>query len=204
MRHWFVNTAGSVPAAWREALPGAEILPADGLISHTGGGEGVAWLRVSSNDHIGAALAAVPTGAAVALVILCDQPDEEGAAAAIAAGAAGYCNTHAAPEVLRQVALVVGNGGLWVGRSLMQRLITGTARALGPRQHGSRERWSDKLSEREREVASLVANGASNKEIADQLAITERTVKAHLGAIFEKLEVRDRLQLSLRVNGLRV
>lgn len=204
MQHWFVNTAGSVPAAWMEALPGAEVLAADGLSAPIGGGEGVVWLRVPSNDRIGAALAAVPPGTASSLVILCDQPDEEGAAAAIAAGAAGYCNTHAAPDVLRQVAVVVGNGGLWVGRSLLQRLVAGTVRALGPRQPGSRERWSDKLSEREREVASLVANGASNKEVADQLAITERTVKAHLGAVFEKLEVRDRLQLSLRVNGLRV
>jgi len=42
------------------------------------------------------------------------------------------------------------------------------------------------------------------KRIADQLAITERTVKAHLTVIFEKLGVRDRLQLSLRINGLKI
>ncbi|QKV57525.1 MAG: response regulator transcription factor [Dechloromonas sp.] len=44
---------------------------------------------------------------------------------------------------------------------------------------------------------------AANKEIATRLEITERTVKAHLSAIFEKLGVRDRLQLSLRVNGVK-
>jgi len=63
---------------------------------------------------------------------------------------------------------------------------------------------ADCLSEREVQVARLIANGASNKEIADRLVITERTVKAHLTAIFEKLGVRDRLQLSLRVNGVRI
>ena len=201
MRHCFVNTAASLPATWREALPEAEMVQAGSLPEVH---DGILWLRIGNNEALDGALAAVRGSSPLAVVVLCDQPDEAGAAAAIAAGAAGYCNTHVAPEVLRQVALVVGNGGLWIGRSLMQRLIGGTGKLLGQRQPGTRERWSDKLSEREREVARLVASGASNKEIAERLAITERTVKAHLGAIFEKLGVRDRLQLSLRVNGLQV
>lgn len=53
-------------------------------------------------------------------------------------------------------------------------------------------------------MAKLVAGGASNKEIAGQLSITERTVKAHLSAVFEKLGLRDRLQLSLKINGLSI
>ena len=64
--------------------------------------------------------------------------------------------------------------------------------------------WSAALSDRETQVARLVSAGASNKEIAENLLITERTVKAHLSAVFEKLGVRDRLQLSLRVNGLKI
>jgi DNA-binding NarL/FixJ family response regulator len=55
------------------------------------------------------------------------------------------------------------------------------------------------LTERQREVAMLVGKGASNKKIANQLDITDRTVKAHLGTIFEKLGVKDRLQLALYV-----
>jgi len=53
------------------------------------------------------------------------------------------------------------------------------------------------LTPRERDVAIEVAHGATNKEVAQRLNITERTVKAHLGAVFEKLGVRDRLQLVL-------
>ena len=112
------------------------------------------------------------------LIVLADVPDEEEALAALAAGASGYCNGHAAPAVLTQVGLAVGNGGLWVGQNLMQRLLSATTRSL---------------------AASPVA---SNKEIANRMAITERTVKAHVGALLEKLGARDRLQLSLIVNGL--
>ena len=59
--------------------------------------------------------------------------------------------------------------------------------------------WASSLTEREFEVAKAVALGASNKEIATQLGITERTIKAHVGAVLEKLQVRDRLQLALLV-----
>jgi DNA-binding NarL/FixJ family response regulator len=57
------------------------------------------------------------------------------------------------------------------------------------------------LTQRELEVARKIADGASNKEVARDLDITERTVKAHAGAIFEKLGARDRLHLSLIVHG---
>jgi DNA-binding NarL/FixJ family response regulator len=124
---------------------------------------------------------------------------------ALALGAAGCCNSRSAPAVLRQVAVVVSNGGLWVGQSLLRQLVGATSRRLGQLPGGAEnDDWSGFLSEREVQVARLIANGASNKEIADRLVITERTVKAHLTAIFEKLGVRDRLQLSLRVNGVRI
>ena len=51
-------------------------------------------------------------------------------------------------------------------------------------------------------MARYAASGQSNAQIADALGITERTVKAHLSAVFEKLEVTDRLQLALRVHGI--
>jgi DNA-binding NarL/FixJ family response regulator len=56
------------------------------------------------------------------------------------------------------------------------------------------------LSERERAVALCVARGESNKEITRDLNIAERTIKSHLTAIFEKLGVRDRLQLAILLN----
>ena len=62
--------------------------------------------------------------------------------------------------------------------------------------------WRERLSVREQETAELLARGASNKEIARELDITERTVKAHVSALLEKLGARDRLQLSLIINGI--
>ena len=56
------------------------------------------------------------------------------------------------------------------------------------------------LTARERMVAERVAIGASNREIAEALEISERTVKSHLSSIFEKLAIRDRVQLALAVN----
>ena len=89
-----------------------------------------------------------------------------------------------------------------VGPALMARLL----RALGARLTRAAPRADvlDGLSAREREVAEAVAQGLSNKEIALRLALTERTVKAHLAAVFDKLGVRDRLQLVVKIGaGLR-
>jgi DNA-binding NarL/FixJ family response regulator len=57
------------------------------------------------------------------------------------------------------------------------------------------------LTTREQEVCQLVARGYSNKVIANRLGITERTVKEHLSHSFAKLNVKDRMQIMLLVNG---
>lgn len=203
MRHCFVIIDGASPSATcSEALPDMQLVDKGDWSSVPEGPEAILWCRVPQGGDVEAVIAEIKRYSALPIVILEDEPSDASAVKAIGAGASGLCNAHAAPEVLRQVAVVVENGGLWIGRSLVQRLVTGTSRLLAGRDTHTRERWSDKLSEREREVALRVADGASNREIADQLFITERTVKAHLSTIFEKLGVRDRLQLSLRANGV--
>lgn len=185
---------------WRAAMPAANVvLRSVGNRVQPGAGK-IRWCRLRAGEkHTDVLPPLFVPGKFI--VVLADQPDDALILDVLAAGAAGCCNTHAAPEVLQQVALVVENGGLWVGQRLLQQLIGNTARILG--QGGAAESGSllELLSERERQVARMVAGGASNKEIADRLAIAERTVKAHLTAIFEKTGVRDRLQLSLKING---
>lgn len=201
MRHWFINPDSPAPAYWRECFPRAEVLERSQLFLLTGALAGMVWYRLAADDQVEEAMAELRRHTPLPVVIMSNVPADAEAARAVAAGASGYCNSHAAPEVLGQIALVVENGGFWLGQSLLQRLVRGTSMLLAEHPPASSEPWAEKLSEREREVAAAVARGASNKEIARELAITERTVKAHLGAIFEKLGVRDRLHLSLRVNG---
>ena len=192
----FLSADGRLRDTWRTAFPAARAQrPAEPLV-----GDVLVWVLVAPGEKAARQIAALrQRGVAQPLIVLADEPGEDDALAALTAGASGYCNSHAAPEVLSQVATVVGNGGLWVGQGLMQRLLAGAARLLPP---NPSDGWADTLTEREREVAHAIARGASNKEVARELAITERTVKEHVGAILEKLGARDRLQLSLIVNGV--
>ncbi len=59
----------------------------------------------------------------------------------------------------------------------------------------------DSLSRREREVALMLGDGATHQEIADALDITTRTVKAHATSIYEKMDVKDRLALSILLHS---
>lgn len=205
MQHWIIDREDYPLPDWLEAMPAARLMRQDQLPHARFDGAGVIWCRLRSGESVAAVLAGVDRSGGQPVVLLCDEPDEALVVEALAQGAAGCCNTRAAPAVLRQVAVVVTNGGLWVGQSLLRQLVGATSRRLGQRpMEAENDNWSALLSEREAQVARLVANGSSNKEIADELAITERTVKAHLTAIFEKLGARDRLQLSLRINGVRI
>ena len=120
-------------------------------------------------------------------------------------GAVGYCHYLAAPEQLREIASVVTQGGLWIGARLMQKLLSVSAKAQEGIQNQLEpeiEKRLQQLTPRERMVAIEVGKGASNKEIAETLEITERTVKAHVSVIFNKLDVGDRVKLALLINNL--
>jgi DNA-binding NarL/FixJ family response regulator len=197
----FVSLKGELLPRWREAFPSATSCRIGGKVSR-GGTAPLVWVHLPAGEAISHVLESVRKSFGDAPIIaMGDEPSDEEALACFAAGVRGYCNAHAAAELLVSVADVVQQGGLWIGESLMQRLLQGTARIPLPQPAGAPPDWAALLTEREREVASAVAEGASNKEVARKLGITERTVKAHTGAIFEKLDVRDRLQLSLIVHG---
>jgi two-component system, NarL family, nitrate/nitrite response regulator NarL len=199
--HCFISEKNDVLPRWREAFPHAVAQDFTQKVSR-GGTPCVVWARLPAGASVAVMLPAVRRCfPMVPIVVMSDQPHDDEALLCFSAGARGYCNTHSVPELLRRVAEVVLQGGLWIGESLMQRLLQGTARIPVAPQPNAAPEWAALLTEREREVAVAVAGGASNKEVARRLGITERTVKAHTGAIFEKLGVRDRLQLSLVVHG---
>ncbi|MGQ0622445.1 MAG: response regulator transcription factor [Panacagrimonas sp.] len=151
------------------------------------------WIDVAQREWIATLVSARPD---LVLIALSLNPSVEEGSWAFQAGVRGYCHTLAVPEMLRQVALVVSNGGLWLGAELMARTAAAVARMAVPDGPADASPLEN-LTARERDVAQQVLGGASNKEIARRLDITPRTVKAHMGAMFEKLGVRDRLQLVL-------
>ena len=147
-----------------------------------------AWRKVLQSDHI-------------RVVAASSNPNDNEAMQALDAGCVAYCHAFSDADTLKQVRDVVEAGQVWIGKSLMQRLLHGVNR-LVPKPTNPDTSWRDGLTLREVEIAILAANGASNHAIAIQCQITERTVKAHLSAVFGKLNITDRLQLALRVHGI--
>lgn len=196
-RHILISSNPDALARWQEAFPDARIHGSVEEAEDDTHDERIVWLHLPSSAAAAAELVshAARSLAPAKLVGLSDTPSNEQALELMERGAVGYCHSHAGPAMLHQVATVVSNQGLWVGPSLLNRLIR-AAQGKIPETPDAEEVLED-LSPREREVADLVGTGATNKEIARELGITERTVKAHLSAVFTKLKVRDRLQLAL-------
>ncbi|WP_345977944.1 response regulator transcription factor [Sulfurimonas sp. HSL3-7] len=107
-------------------------------------------------------------------------------------GVRGYGNSYMQKTHFCQAVATIENDAIWIYPELMQELILQGSKAVI-----SNEDVLESLSVRERDVAKELEKGLSNKEIALALAITERTVKAHLSSIYEKLGVSDRLALAV-------
>jgi DNA-binding NarL/FixJ family response regulator len=122
-----------------------------------------------------------------AVVILTSFSDRERILRALDAGAAGYLLKDAEPDELRRAVQAAARGDA--------PLDPKAARAvLSVRAGGSP---ADALSQREREVLAMVAEGLPNKLIARRLEISEKTVKAHLTSVFRQIGVTDRTQAAL-------
>ncbi len=131
------------------------------------------------------------------LFVLSDRPDDGEGLEFLRHGAVGYGNAFITPARLRQAVRLLADGSVWVGQGLMERLIREAGSGSGTDTASALPAVLRSLSNREHQVARLVARGFSNREIADRLGITERTVKAHLGSIYTKTGTRDRLNLAL-------
>ena len=140
---------------------------------------------------IAAARAVVAAQPDVRVIMLTASVDEDDLAAAMAAGARGYILKGAdKAEVLRTVTAVAEWQALF-GPAIARRLNTLF-------QHGAQGSMAvtpfPELTEREREVLALIAQGHSNNDIATRLSISGKTVSNHVSSIFNKLQVADRAQ----------
>jgi DNA-binding NarL/FixJ family response regulator len=205
VRHGFFSTDGRSVPEWQGVSRRAEFLVGPGAGRDVATRFDLCWIHASASDPSRSYLEWIrQMSGDTPCVVLADVPDDLAALEAFSAGARGYCNSRANPRVLKLVSDVVLQGGLWVGESLLRRIVTGVQRVAPSSQPNQKTIDSiNALTPRERQVAEAVADGDSNKDVARRLSITERTVKAHLSTIFDKLGVKDRLQLSLKIISLR-
>lgn len=140
------------------------------------------------------------------ILLLTSNSAVKGGIAMLESGAKGFCHHNTKPFFLRKAVTRIQRGEIWLGRKVISRLIEKLASA-SERHHKKNadepDNQLDHLTPREREIVSLVAEGNSNKEIADNLQVAEKTVKAHLTTIFRKVGQPDRLRLALYANARR-
>lgn len=195
MRHIFLTQATVVSPRWHEAFPSAQVLTQlEDLPAKLAGV--TLWVHLPQDIVLQHLPLWAKADARILVLTAIEDPIQ--AKVMIEQGASGYLHYLAAASLLKQVNQVVRVGGLWLGADLMRQLVFGAATILKPTLSAP---GLDSLTLREKSVAEAVASGRANKEIARDLDITERTVKAHLSVVFEKLQVRDRLQLVLVMSG---
>lgn len=136
------------------------------------------------------------------IVIMTKTTDTREEISAIIFGAKAYCSYDLDVTLLPKVVKTILSNELWVDRKFISRLLAAIEDITKPKHAEAQKLDKDiaAMTPRENEIASLVATGASNRTIAEQLSISERTVKAHLGVIFRKMGINDRLQLALYMN----
>jgi DNA-binding NarL/FixJ family response regulator len=147
--------------------------------------DGVALIAALKADH-----------PAVACIVLTTFEEDEYVFGALRAGASGYLLKDTSPDELVAAIHKVAAGQTILDSPVAARLV---AEVVGPGR--TRFPGQELLSARESDVAALVATGASNREIAARLFITEGTVKNHVSSALRKLGLRDRTQLALVVRG---
>lgn len=193
--HVFIAPEGIRSERWALAFTGAIILDADNLPADLPEAD-IYWLLSDCSNW--QALTAELAADNKRVVVLSSNEQQAQALLALAAGARGYAHCLCQAQTLVQISQVVMARGFWVGPDLMKQMIGDVGKLLGTSVHADALAG---LTGRECDVALLVADGLSNKAIAAKMSISERTVKAHLAAIFAKRNLKDRLQLALIVKG---
>ena len=165
----------------------ADGLEAVDLVAHSAPDVVLMDLSMPGFDGVEATRRIAAEWPATRVLVLTSFSDERRILAAVDAGATGYLLKHVDPDALVEAIRAVHQG-----RSPLDpevgRVVLETHRSVPAR---------PELTDREREVLALVRAGLANKEIARRLDISERTVKAHLTSVFQRLGVTDRVQAAL-------
>lgn len=130
----------------------------------------------------------------VRVVMLTMHADAEVVADAIRAGASGYLVKDCSTDEIADAVRLAASGETALSPQLAASML-GELRRLDRGQDGDEERL---ITKREEEVLQLIADGCSTPEVAQRLFISQKTVKNHLAAIYQKLDARDRTQAVVR------
>jgi len=129
------------------------------------------------------------------VIVLTTFDDDEDVFEGLRAGAFGYLLKDASAEKLTEAIRAASRGEYFLLPSITAKVVAEFSRlSHAPNPRNRHDALPDPLSPREMEILQMVATGASNKEIAERLVISEGTVKNHLSSILSKLNARDRMQ----------
>ncbi|MGP5077460.1 response regulator [Brachybacterium alimentarium] len=137
-------------------------------------------------------LAQAPEGRAPKIIVLTTFDLDEYVVSAIRAGASGFLLKDAQPEELLAAIRTVHSGDAVIAPSATRRLLARVVATPEPQEKDTS--MLEALTEREREVLTLMGRGYSNQEIGAELFVAEATVKTHVGRVLSKLGARDRVQ----------
>src|ERR1700747_3305008 len=126
-------------------------------------------------------------------IVLTAAEDDRDVVRAMRLGARGVVLKHSASDLLVKSIRTVHNGEIWLDNRMTAEVIDAFKKSA----ESGQRREKPLLSDREKEIVQLVAQGFRNREIGEKLFISEQTVKNHLHNIFDKLGVFDRLELAL-------
>jgi DNA-binding NarL/FixJ family response regulator len=188
----------------KEGFPDADVVEADGAASaldraRDGAPFDLALVDVRMPDLDGLELlrALKADAPELPVIMLSTYDNAPYVKRALADGAAGYLLKDATPEDLAQAINVAMSGS---GNVLSPRVIQNLFEeheAAGRDNGANGRRGEYSLTQREHDILALLAEGRSNREIAQRLYLSEKTVKAHLAAIFRKLGVTNRTQAAM-------
>jgi DNA-binding NarL/FixJ family response regulator len=155
-------------------------------------------VRMPGRDGIDATAEIVAAlGGTVKVLVLTTFDEDAALYGALAAGASGFLLKNSTPEDVLQAIRRVAAGDAVLDPTVTGRVFARFAPPQprsGPARSAADPRAIDRLTERERDVLALIAQGLTNAEIADRLGVGEATSKTHVSRVLTKLGVRDRVQ----------
>lgn len=159
-------------------------------------------LRMPGLDGIGVLRALAARAAPPPVLVLTTFDDDELVVGALRAGARGYLLKDVTLDELRHAIRTLHAGGNLIQPAVTSTLVRRLEQHPPTFEEAARAGPPAELTARELDVLRMVANGRSNREIAELLLLAEGTVKNHISSILTKLGVRDRTRAALRAIGL--